>query len=462
MTSDAVPTPQNSGRDSDNGQVARYLTWVDSELDRREAYHHHKEMMAWTATAAYFVVVPLAYTSAPYLGNAWMRLAFTVSLVLAVYATAVFVTMQFEMRWQAADMIRGLRRCRGLLSRMTDSKFFEACDTSIRSREPGSDIESQFWPAFVQDEINACVTRRQPLLKTLLWLLWPKYWDSVNVRRRSELASYVILLLATTLALLAIWVPSRAPVNSARQATPTVAPMDSSLMEIGTVGQWAAAAITFLAVLVALFKDELLRWWRRPKLAVSIPMRPPDCQKTTLNYTVQHPTLLHASADCYYLRLWIENMGKTRAERVQVFAAKLLRKNSDRSFMQVEDFFPMNLRWTHGQPGSLAPVIFADGISSEMGMHCDLGHLIDPAHYADLGQTLPAVVAGQTILALDLEVAPNTKSHLIPPGVYQLYLRIAAANCKPITRVIELNITGRWFADQDHMFSDGIGIRVVD
>jgi hypothetical protein len=233
-------------------------------------------------------------------------------------------------------------------------------------------------------------------------------------------------------------------------------------MEIGTLAQWAAASATLLAVLVALFKDEILRWWRRPALTVSIALQPPDCHKTKLDYTVQRTALTFSSADCYYLRLWVGNVGKTRAERVQVFAAKLFRRSADGTFKQVESFLPMNLRWSHGQQGLRGPEIFADGISPEMGKHCDLGRVIDPAHHENLGEVLPNAIAGQSILALDLEVAPNTKSHLVPPGVYQLHLRVAAANCAPIKRVLELTITGKWFADQTQMFSDGLGVRVID
>ena len=148
--------------------------------------------------------------------------------------------------------------------------------------------------------------------------------------------------------------------------------------------------------------------------------------------------------------------------RVQVFAAKLLRRNADGTFKQVESFLPMNLRWSHAQQGSRAPEIFAEGISPEMGKHCDLGRVIDPAHHANLGEELQGLEAGESILALDLEVPPNTKSHLVPPGVYQLQLRVAAANCLPVTKVIELTITGKWFSDQKQMFSDGLGIKVID
>src|SRR5207249_2290708 len=44
-----------------------------------------------------------------------------------------------------------------------------------------------------------------------------------------------------------------------------------------TLAQWVGAIATSAAVIVALFKDELLRYFRRPTLRVRIMPEPPDC-----------------------------------------------------------------------------------------------------------------------------------------------------------------------------------------
>src|SRR5258706_14740223 len=123
-------------------------------------------------------------------------------------------------------------------------------------------------------------------------------------------------------------------------------PITNSPMEVGTLAQWAAASATFLAVLVALFKDEILRWWRKPKLTVSITLQPP--------------------------------------------------------FKIVESFLPMNLRWSHGQQGSRASEIFADGISPEMGKHYDLGLMVYPKHHSNHVQELLSAQPVKAFLACDL------------------------------------------------------------
>lgn len=131
----------------------------------------------------------------------------------------------------------------------------------------------------------------------------------------------------------------------------------------GTVAQWAAAAATSAAVLVALFKDAVLRRWYRPKLHVSIKNRPPDCHKTTIHFTYEAKSV---SAGRYYFRLWVSNEGSELAENVQVFAAKLEKQGPGGIFNEIANFLPMNLRWSE-TGGRDNPEVFADGISPKMG-----------------------------------------------------------------------------------------------
>jgi hypothetical protein len=231
-------------------------------------------------------------------------------------------------------------------------------------------------------------------------------------------------------------------------------------MDVGNIAQWVSAGTTFLAVLVALFKDEIIKWRRRPVLDVSTVLEPPHCHMTTLHYTVPQAAIPYAEAQCYYFRIWVENRGKTRADRVQVFVAKLFRRAADGAFKEDSHFLPMNLRWSHGAPSG-GPEVYAEGISPQMGKHCDLGHIIDPGHRIACGEDLTGVSSTSTLLALDLEVRPNTLSHLLAPGTYRLALRIAAANSLPMTEVLEVTVTGKWFTDERKMFQDGIGLRVV-
>jgi len=224
---------------------------------------------------------------------------------------------------------------------------------------------------------------------------------------------------------------------------------------------WTGSIAALFAVIVALFKEEIVRIWRRPELQARIRLTAPDCHKTVMTLYDKNTGRVLDSSDCYYLRLWIENIGNQRAEKVQVFVAKLFRRHANGTFVEDKSFLPMNLRWSHSQPSPLGPDIFADGISPEMGRHCDLGHILDPNKRVSFGINLSNVAAGKTILEFDLEIAPNTLSHLIPPGVYRVELKLAAANMAPKTKTIEITHTGDWYTDENKMFAYGIGMRAI-
>jgi hypothetical protein len=192
----------------------------------------------------------------------------------------------------------------------------------------------------------------------------------------------------------------------------------------------------------------------RPILSATIRLKPPDCHKTTLVTSNPMPVLAQRG-ECYYLRIWVQNKGGQRAEKVQVFVSRVQRQHADGLFKDVDSFLPMNLRWSHISP----PQTFAEVISPGMGMHCDFGHIVDPVFRAQLMQpTPPQFTKGRTILELDLEVQPNTLSHLILEGHYRFFVQVAAANAHPTEKCWDLNLTGKWFQEEDKMFSEGIKI----
>jgi hypothetical protein len=221
-----------------------------------------------------------------------------------------------------------------------------------------------------------------------------------------------------------------------------------------TAAQWAGAAATTIAVLVALFKDEWLRYLRRPRLNLYIEPKQPDCQLVpSLVFGPQKQLLWQG--DIYWLRLWIKNEGRGRAEQVQVFLSKLHKKDAKHEFAPVANFVPMNLRWSHPRDGN-NPEIFAPGISQKFGKHCDLCSISDPNNPTDVFKGHE----GECIANLALEVYPNNETHRLPPGDYRLEIMIGAANAKPITKSLLLNLTGQWSADPETMLRDYVGVRL--
>jgi hypothetical protein len=221
---------------------------------------------------------------------------------------------------------------------------------------------------------------------------------------------------------------------------------------LGTVGQWFAGLITLFAVLVALFKDDYVRRRDRPILKATIRPGFPDCAPAVI-YTTYQGNL--AQADSYYIRLWVENIGKDRAEDVQVYVANLYRRDTTTgSFRRVERFLPMNLSWAHSQPKERE--IFAKGVASKMGRHCDVGHLVKPQDGEPFGVAHTDAVMGVCSLMLDLEAPPATGTHMLAAGTYRLELWIAGSNAQRITKFVQIKVDGRWFDDIAQMFTKGL------
>lgn len=227
----------------------------------------------------------------------------------------------------------------------------------------------------------------------------------------------------------------------------------------GTVSPWETAAAwlvalgTLVVAAVAVFQETIRGWFYHPRFHVSIKTEPPDCVAVPVSTPGGTPV-----ADSVYLRLWVENVGNATAKNVEVYARGLRRRRADDVWERVGAFPPMNLNWAN------VSSIYFPSIAPEMGKHCDLGHIVDPSRRHALHEDAPrlALTSQQTSLAFDLMVAPNHKGHIIGPGEYQLEILVAAENARPITRTVEIFLSGTWYANETRMLSDGVGVSISE
>jgi len=225
--------------------------------------------------------------------------------------------------------------------------------------------------------------------------------------------------------------------------------------------QWVEAIGTItaaiVALIIALFQDKMRAWIVRPKLEVSIDVKPPDCLKIPIvRYGSEGEQ--EVVADTYHLRFRVTNKGNQKAESVEVFASKLLRRQVDDTFKEVDTFLPMNLVWADYRK------VFFPAISPNMYRHCDLAHIIDPqkrAGFTAEDKKWPKIPPEQTVLSFDTAVKPHTLSHLLPFGKYRLVIIVAAANAKPVEKTLEISLTGDWYDDEQRMFQEGVGVRIL-
>jgi len=241
--------------------------------------------------------------------------------------------------------------------------------------------------------------------------------------------------------------------------------IDWEKVQWGSVAQWFSAIGTISAVIVALFKEKILSRWYRPNLTAKARRHPPDLDRIPFRYPMPGAPLgsppAYLEADCYFLRLWIQNDGKSRAEKVQVFVSEVLRERAG-EFVHMNSFIPMNLRWGFGSETPTHTEVFADGISPGMGVHCNLAQILDHSKRKDAGDDHPDAKPDETVMRLTTEMNPTNYCNVLVPGTYQLKLLIAGANCRPKAYTVQITLFGKWFEEREKMIQDGVLMKIID
>lgn len=227
----------------------------------------------------------------------------------------------------------------------------------------------------------------------------------------------------------------------------------ASTLAPSSLAQWFAAGGTIAAVILALFKDAIIAWWRKPVLKAT-------CDKET-PWTVKMPIVVHDgqgnvlwTGGCYYVRVKVENTGRTRAEKVQVGAINLAKRGLDLKFNDIQTILPLNMKWANSPP--TGAVVVLDGISPKMSAFCDIVSLCNPANPHQRKPT--GTPANTTVGQLQLEVDLFAEWHLLAPGTYKLTLRIAAANAEPIDKVFVFEHKGNWLTKDADMRRDCLAV----
>ena len=228
------------------------------------------------------------------------------------------------------------------------------------------------------------------------------------------------------------------------QQAPPVPPRVPISFWSGPAANWAVAIGTLILAFVAVFREWVKSWFFKPDLDLDVRAARPFAEKTWFD----------PNTAVYYFRLAITNTGRVAARDVQVYAYAVKRKKADDKYKAIDRFTPMALRWTHKNSGTL-PYILPEMPPA----YCDLGHISDPERKAATFERLDDVPVNQTVFVLETEINPNSRGNLLGPGEYSVYLKVAASNCPPRDFKVKIKTpSGQWFADEDLMFRDGIGI----
>ena len=237
---------------------------------------------------------------------------------------------------------------------------------------------------------------------------------------------------------------------------------EPNVVKASTASWWTAIGTMSLAVVTvfAVFIEKFLRWWRRPRLHLSIRTAPPDCQK--INDMLKSASGSIDYIPTYFYRLLIENIGRSTAEQVEVYISNLrIRDKSIGDYTPVKNFMPLNLVWSHRDQQSVkVSVRIPRGISK----HCDFFHAREPElreKHARLLERLPERYP-HTLICLETSVRPNNLSHILRPSNYKATLKVASANAQLVEKEVEIDLKPRWFDSESVMFSKGCVVKILD
>jgi len=162
-------------------------------------------------------------------------------------------------------------------------------------------------------------------------------------------------------------------------------------------GEIVLAGVASLAVLVAMFGEQLWRHWRRPVLKVSYHFRKGSVEANDV------------SIEAYFVRLYVYNDGKTSARNVQVVLLSV--KSLDSHNSADEQFIPMHLSWLYHECNP-----WLEHIPPEAGAYCNLAQILRPDE-----QTGPEIefVTMKTPIGI-----PNKW----PLGKYEVQVQVAGEN----------------------------------
>jgi hypothetical protein len=212
------------------------------------------------------------------------------------------------------------------------------------------------------------------------------------------------------------------------------------------VGAGATLFTGLVALFIAVFGTSLQTLLFKPKLRVSIEMRPPDCTKiravygTRVTETGTEPT---SFVDSYYYRLQITNTGNREAQDVEVRLLRLQVTVGAES-KEDRDFFPLNLKWSNtGQ-------VTAPRIQPKLSKHCDLCQILgnDPGFIEFVTEVTPN------------PLRPGIWATKKPAGVYRLVIAVAANNASVVEKTLRISFVG-WRDDEAEMLSEGLVVELV-
>lgn len=173
--------------------------WINTEIDKNETYHNHKETMAWTATAVWLTASGYLYVNIP----TWLwgeRVLFSLVYTIMAGLTIWFASTQFDWRWKAADRTTALREALREVCVRIDVYGRIATLPPHRLRM----MDECGFPVFVGEHLAPGHTI--PRRRRSITVLMPWSGEDYDPRWNTELPSYAAIVVAWLGVMCRVWI----------------------------------------------------------------------------------------------------------------------------------------------------------------------------------------------------------------------------------------------------------------
>ena len=213
--------------------------------------------------------------------------------------------------------------------------------------------------------------------------------------------------------------------------------------------------VTFIGIIplgiIALYQEQLKRWFLAPKLRIDFQLNAPYCSKTPFYITFfkkdregNEVVDKHISTEAYYFRVGIINDGYTQAKFCEVVMSEL-QGYEDNQWKGVEYFQQVNLKWDRGKPQEDA-LQYANINPSPIRILSDIGHIHK--------QGIKEEDTKKFHLDFLYGIGGYHPKELSPNKKYRLKIAVISENAEFVSRQFEFFWTGVWKDKPEEMFKE--------
>ena len=213
-----------------------------------------------------------------------------------------------------------------------------------------------------------------------------------------------------------------------------------------TTNDWIQSISTIILSLTAFLAPYVIERWkytyRAPEIKITFKLSPPFCHMTQM----KGPSVDYS---VYYFRFLVENIGKTQAEDCEVFLEKISKENSAGKMIRIENFTPVNLKWSGGREP------YKRTLQPGRRMFVDIGRIQEPNNnYLSIYRGITTKQQNQLKFVFELPDRFYSQWDCLIKGNYRIEIVIYSKNAEKTTHEFYISWSGEWEDDEVKMFNE--------